>query len=55
MEPVLGDGRPLLACVAGALLFAGGFALFLAATGDFLPRDTHYLRCSSPGWCAAAG
>jgi hypothetical protein len=44
---VLGDGRPMLLAVAGGLLFAGGFALFLAATGEFLPHDIHYLGMSS--------
>ena len=41
----VGDGRPLLFVVAGSLTFAGGFMLFLAATGDLLPHDSHYL-----GW-----
>ena len=35
--PLVGDGRPLLLAMAGGLVFAGGFALFLAATGDLLP------------------
>ena len=39
MAPVLGDGRPLLLALAGGLLLAGGFALFLAASGEFLPHD----------------
>lgn len=40
---VLGDGRPLLATVAVSLLFAGAFAIFLAARGEFLPHDIGYL------------
>jgi len=40
-QPILGDGRPLLLMTAGSLLFAGGFAIFLAATGEFLPQDIH--------------
>jgi hypothetical protein len=37
LGPVLGDGRPLLLIIAGSLLFSGGFAIFLAATGDPSP------------------
>lgn len=40
---LLGDGRPLLATVAVSLLFAGAFAIFLAARGEFLPHDIGYL------------
>jgi hypothetical protein len=47
LATVLGDGRPMLLAVAGGLLFAGGFALFLAASGEFLPHDIHYLGMSS--------
>lgn len=43
LGPLVGDGRPMLLIIAGALLFAGGLAMFLAATGDLLPQDTHYL------------
>lgn len=39
----LGDGRPALMLVAWALFFAGGFAMFLALTGDLLPQDVRYL------------
>jgi hypothetical protein len=51
---IIGDGRPLLLTVAGALLFSGGFAIFLAATGDFLPHDVHYLRMTSDELCRVA-
>ncbi|MDQ3574586.1 MAG: hypothetical protein M3404_06645 [Actinomycetota bacterium] len=54
MEPILGDGRPLLLVVAGSLLFSGGFALFLAATGEFLPHDIHYLGMSAANLCQIA-
>lgn len=54
LTPVLGDGRPMLFAVAGGLLFAGGFALFLAATGAFLPHDLHYLGMSSDDLCDIA-
>ena len=48
---VLGDGRPPLLLVAGSVLFAGGFALFLAATGELLPHDVHYLGMTSDDLC----
>ena len=54
IDPILGDGRPLLLCLAGALVFSGGFALFLAATGDFLPQDTHYLGMTATELCEVA-
>lgn len=47
----LGDGRPLLAAAAGGLMFAGGFAIFLAMTGDFLPHDVHYLGMTASDLC----
>lgn len=50
-QPILGDGRPLLLLIAGSLLFAGGFAIFLAATGEFLPHDIHYLGMSAADLC----
>ena len=46
-----GDGRPLLGASAAALMFAGGFTLFLALTGDFLPHDTHYLGMTAQELC----
>lgn len=53
-EPLVGDGRPLLLAMAGGLLFAGGFAVFLAATGEFLPHDIHYLGMSAEDLCDVA-
>lgn len=52
--PVLGDGRPLLLVTAGSLVFAGGFMAFLAATGEFLPHDIHYLGMSAGDLCRIA-
>lgn len=50
--PIVGDGRPLLLLVvAVSLLFSGGFALFLSATGEFLPHDIHYLGMSADDLC----
>jgi hypothetical protein len=55
LSPLVGDGRPLLLVVAGGLLFAGGFALFLAAAGEFLPHDIGYLGMSADDLCDVAG
>jgi len=48
---VVGDGRPLLFALAGALVFAGGFAIFLAVTGQLLPHDTAYLGMTADELC----
>jgi len=48
----VGDGRPLLAACAGALIFGGGFAIFVALTGDFLAHDVHYLGMTADQVCA---
>ena len=50
-ERWVGDGRPLLAASAGALIFAGGFAIFLALTGDFLPHDVDFLGMTADELC----
>ncbi len=54
VSPLIGDGRPLLLAAAGSLVFAGGFMLFLAATGEFLPHDIHYLGMSADDLCEVA-
>jgi hypothetical protein len=46
-EALVGDGRPLLSLSGLILLFAGGFALFLSATGHFLPHDVQFLGMTS--------
>jgi hypothetical protein len=51
---IVGDGTPLLLAVAGSLVFSGGFAIFLAATGEFLPHDIHYLGMSADDLCRIA-
>jgi hypothetical protein len=51
LTAVVGDGIPLLIASAAALIFAGGFALFLSATGEFLPHDIHYLGMSAADLC----
>ena len=52
---LVGDGTPLLLACAGALAFSGGFAIFLAATGEFLPQDVHYLGMTAGDLCRLAG
>lgn len=49
---LIGDGRPLLVVVALALLAAGGFASFQAATGHFLPHDVAWLGMTAQDLCA---
>lgn len=43
LDALLGDGRFLLALTGVALIGSGGFALFLCATGHFLPHDVQAL------------
>jgi hypothetical protein len=43
LSALIGDGRPLLALTGLALMLSGVFALFLSATGSFLPHDVAYL------------
>lgn len=46
-----GDGRPLLSAVALTLLASGGFAIFVAARGEFLPHDVAYLGMTPQKLC----
>jgi hypothetical protein len=47
-----GDGRPLLAVVALTLLASGGFAIFIATRGEFLPHDVTFLGMAPQQLCA---
>src|SRR5262245_61245767 len=49
---IVGDGVPLLLATAASLVFAGGFAMFLALTGEFLPHDIRYLGMSAADLCS---
>lgn len=49
---LIGDGRPLLAFTGLALILSGGFALFLALSGQFLPHDIQFLGMSAEQLCA---
>lgn len=49
---LVGDGLPLLMAGAGGLVLAGGFVVFLALTGEFLPHDIRYLQMSAVDLCS---
>ena len=49
---LIGDGTPLLALMAICLILCGGFALFLSASGHFLPQDVHFLGTDKDQLCA---
>jgi hypothetical protein len=51
-EALIGDGRPLLLFTGLALILSGGFAIFIAATGHFLPQDTQFLGMTVTELCA---
>jgi hypothetical protein len=55
LSPLFADGRPFLTLGALALLASGGFALFLAAAGQFLPHDTQFLGMTARELCARNG
>jgi hypothetical protein len=55
VDALVGDGRPLLALTGISLILAGGFALFLAATGHFLPHDERFLGMTAEQLCALNG
>jgi hypothetical protein len=52
LSALIGDGRPLLVLTGLALLLSGAFALFLSATGSFLPHDVDYLGMIPAQLCA---
>jgi hypothetical protein len=52
LAELVGDGRPLLALVALGLILSGIFALFLSATGAFLPHDVAFLGMQPRELCA---
>ncbi|MDB6053459.1 MAG: hypothetical protein JWN25_982 [Verrucomicrobiales bacterium] len=49
---LIGDGRPLLTLVGFLLMLSGGFALFLSATGNFLPHDIQFLGMTADALCS---
>jgi hypothetical protein len=48
---ILGDGRSLILLTALALAFSGGGAIFLSATGHFLPHDVAFLGMEPASLC----
>jgi hypothetical protein len=54
-EALIGDGSPLLSVTGLSLVLVGGFALFLAATGHFLPHDVQFLGMTANQLCAVHG
>ena len=52
LQALVKDGRPLIALTALALLFSGGFALFLSLVRQFLPHDLAFLGMSAQELCA---
>ena len=49
---LIGDGRPLLVFTGLSLVSSGAFALFLSATGHFLPHDIQFLGMTADQLCA---
>ena len=52
---LVGDGRPLISLTALVLIGSGLFALFLSATGHFLPHDERFLGMTAKELCALHG
>lgn len=52
LQALMGDGRPFLIFTGLCLVLAGGFALFLSATGHFLPHDVQFLGITAEELCA---
>ena len=55
LNGVVGDGRPAVGALALGLVVSGLIALFLAATGHFLPHDERYLGLTAEQLCGASG
>lgn len=51
-QAVVADGRPALSLVAYCLILSGGFALFVASMGQFLPHDVAFLGMTEKDLCA---
>jgi hypothetical protein len=49
---LIGDGRPFLIFTGLSLVLSGAFALFLSATGHFLPHDIQFLGMTAEQLCA---
>lgn len=51
LDALLGEGRFLVILTGLCLVLAGGFALFLSATGHFLPHDIAFLGMTADELC----
>lgn len=51
LQALIGDGRPLLIFTGLSLVLSGGFAIFLSATGRFLPHDIQFLGMTTDRLC----
>jgi len=54
LQALISDGRPLLIFTGLCLVLSGGFAVFLSATGHFLPHDVQFLGITADQLCALA-
>lgn len=54
LQALIGDGRPFLIFTGLCLVLSGGFALFISATGHFLPHDVQFLGITADQLCALA-
>lgn len=52
VEALVGDGRPPVVFTGLSLVLSGAFALFLSATGHFLPHDIQFLGMTADELCA---
>ncbi len=55
LTALIADGRPLIAFTGLILALSGLFALFLAATGHFLPHDERFLGMRASDLCSVHG
>ena len=55
LSTLIGDGRALLTLTALILIGCGGFVIFQALTGHFLPQDTAFLGITSQQLCTLQG
>jgi hypothetical protein len=52
LQAAVGDGRGLLSLTGLSLVLAGAFAIFLSATGHFLPHDVQFLGMTAGQLCS---
>ncbi|HEV2884324.1 MAG TPA: hypothetical protein VGW36_05665 [Pyrinomonadaceae bacterium] len=51
LDALVGDGRPMLIFAGVSLILFGSFALFLAASRQFLPHDVQFLGLTAEELC----